>query len=399
MLGVLPCLLLSRLDYLKALRKNPDFIKKTKLFLLPSKTMSASSEASVPTVKGKEPWLAVLLSHALPGIGQFYAGARVRGLVFLLAYILSIGIFLWALISDAGNGLTILVGIGAALLLWFVNLFDAHASAKRANATAFEQQRKGVKDPWLGVFLSNLIPGLGHLYFRKILIGLGLFILSIIIIAISELVNPVLTPLWFAVIAYITYTAAPARRERSKKTIALICLFVVLTGLLPFASASKLQRNIAEARYIPSEAMLPTLAVNDRLVVEKVTYQTQSPQRGDVVVFSPPEGLKQANPAVTDDLIKRIVGLPREQVQVKDQKVYINGQPLEENYIPADYAPTYEWGPEVVPENSYFVLGDNRNNSYDSHFWGYVPRENIIGRASKIFWPLHRSRSLKSSLE
>jgi len=361
--------------------------------------MSGASKASLSAVTGKEPWLAVLLSYFLPGLGQFYTGAIVRGVLFLLSYLFSMGIFVWSLLGDGGTGWMIVGGVAIAFLLWFINIFDAHATAKRANSTTFEQQRKCVKDPWLGVLLSNLIPGLGHLYYRKTLMGLGLFVLSIVIFAIAGLLNPIITSVWVAILAYVTYVSAPVRRERSKIAIALICAYLVIAGLIPFASALGIRENVAEARYIPGESMLPTLEVGDRVVVEKVTYRTREPQRSDIIIFMPPESLQQGNPPLTEALIKRIVGLPNETVQVKEQKIFINEQPLEERYIPTEFAPAYDWGPEVIPENSYFVLGDNRNNSYDSHLWGYVPRENIIGRANKIFWPLNRAGSLRSNLE
>lgn len=149
-----------------------------------------------------------------------------------------------------------------------------------------------------------------------------------------------------------------------------------------------IRQFVAEARYIPSESMLPTLEVNDRLIVEKVSYHFTQPDRGDIVVFSPTDRLRQENPSLKDAFIKRVIGLPGETVEVHDGRVFVNDQPLDENYIAA--APDYQWGPETVPSNSYLVLGDNRNNSYDSHFWGYVPRENIIGRAVVRFWPLDR---------
>jgi signal peptidase I len=154
---------------------------------------------------------------------------------------------------------------------------------------------------------------------------------------------------------------------------------------------------VAEARYIPSESMLPTLEVNDRLIVEKVSYRFEDPQRGDIVVFWPTERLKEENPSLKDAFIKRIIGLPGETVEVRGGQVYINGQPLRENYIFDE--PEYQWGPEVVPEDSYLVLGDNRNNSYDSHFWGFVPRENIIGRAAVRFWPLGRIGDLDANTQ
>jgi len=154
-----------------------------------------------------------------------------------------------------------------------------------------------------------------------------------------------------------------------------------LSAILAFG----IRQIVAEARYIPSESMLPTLEVNDRLIVEKISYRFNDPQRGDIVVFWPTERLKQENPSLKDAFIKRVIGLPGETIEVQGGRVYVNGQPLRENYIAAE--PEYQWGPEVVPEDSYLVLGDNRNNSYDSHFWGYVPRDNIIGRAAVRFWP------------
>lgn len=142
---------------------------------------------------------------------------------------------------------------------------------------------------------------------------------------------------------------------------------------------------VAEARYIPSGSMLPTLEINDRLIIDKLGYKFKDPERGDVVVFSPTEQLKTQ---YKDAFIKRIIGLPGETVKVRDGLVYINGEPLDEDYIAEE--PQYNWGPEVIPENSYLVLGDNRNNSYDSHYWGFVPRDHIIGRAIVRFWPPNR---------
>ncbi len=142
---------------------------------------------------------------------------------------------------------------------------------------------------------------------------------------------------------------------------------------------------VAEARYIPSGSMLPTLEINDRLIIDKLGYKFTDPKRGDVVVFSPTDQLKQQ---YKDAFIKRIIGLPGETVEVNNGQVIIDGDVLSEEYIAE--APQYNWGPETVPENSYLVLGDNRNNSYDSHYWGFVPHNHIIGRAVVRFWPLGR---------
>lgn len=143
---------------------------------------------------------------------------------------------------------------------------------------------------------------------------------------------------------------------------------------------------VAEARYIPSGSMEPTLQINDRLIIDKISYNFRQPQRGDIVVFSPTEALKQQN--FKDAFIKRVIGLPGETVEVKGGRVYVNDQALREQYIEEE--PEYSYGPVTVPEDNYLVLGDNRNNSYDSHYWGFVPRDNIIGRAIVRFWPLNR---------
>lgn len=139
---------------------------------------------------------------------------------------------------------------------------------------------------------------------------------------------------------------------------------------------------VAEPRYVASGSMIPTLEVNDRLMIDKLSYRWSNPERGDIVMFSPTEKLKQQN--LKDTFIKRLIGLPGEKVEIKAGRVYINDQLLPEKYI-VEKLPQ-SWGPVTVPVNSYLVMGDNRDNSYDSRYWGFVPRENIIGKAVLRFW-------------
>lgn len=145
---------------------------------------------------------------------------------------------------------------------------------------------------------------------------------------------------------------------------------------------------IAEPRFIPSDSMLPTLHIGDRVVVEKISYYLESPKTGDIVVFSPPEQLQEQGFTQDQAFIKRIIGLPGQTVTVKKGLVYLNDKALVEKYIAEP--PQYQWGPYRVPENQYFVMGDNRNNSNDSSQWGFLPKQNIIGRAIVRFWPLGR---------
>ncbi|MEO8892165.1 MAG: signal peptidase I [Coleofasciculaceae cyanobacterium] len=139
---------------------------------------------------------------------------------------------------------------------------------------------------------------------------------------------------------------------------------------------------VAESRYVASGSMLPTLEVNDRLMVDKLSYHWSNPQRGDIVVFSPTEELKRQH--FKDTFIKRLIGLPGEKVEIKQGRVYINDRLLPEKYISEKL--TYQWGPVTVPPDSYLMMGDNRDNSYDGRYWGFVPRSNVIGKAVVRFW-------------
>ncbi|WP_228061212.1 signal peptidase I [[Phormidium] sp. LEGE 05292] len=167
---------------------------------------------------------------------------------------------------------------------------------------------------------------------------------------------------------------------------------ILLSGIL----AIGIRTVVAEARYIPSGSMLETLQINDRLIVDKLSYNFSNPQRGDIVVFNPTQALEKQN--FHDAFIKRVIGLPGEKVELKNGKVYINGKVLQEKYTngqptSTDVCPMGEppflAKPVVVPPNSYLVLGDNRRNSYDGRCWGLVPRDRIIGKASVRFWPLN----------
>jgi signal peptidase I len=154
--------------------------------------------------------------------------------------------------------------------------------------------------------------------------------------------------------------------------------------LLAFA----IRTFIAEPRYIPSDSMLPTLHTGDRLVVEKISYRFHSPKTGDIVVFQPPEELQRRGYPKDQAFIKRVIGEPGEIVSVAGGKVYLNGKALSEDYIAEP--PNSPYAPHTVPEGEFFVMGDNRNDSNDSRYWGFLPEKHIIGRATFRFWPLNR---------
>jgi signal peptidase I len=136
--------------------------------------------------------------------------------------------------------------------------------------------------------------------------------------------------------------------------------------------------NAVSARIkIDGSSMEPNLHHGEFVIVSKINYRFGAPERGDVVVFDFPRN-------ITQEYIKRVVGLPGEEVKIEDGKIFVNGILLSEPYL--EIEPQYE-GEWTVPEDSLFVLGDNRNNSSDSHNWGSVPLNNIIGEALLVYWP------------
>ncbi|MGO9872590.1 MAG: signal peptidase I [Acidimicrobiia bacterium] len=140
-----------------------------------------------------------------------------------------------------------------------------------------------------------------------------------------------------------------------------------------------------QAFYIPSESMVPTLKVHDRVLVNKLSYKLHDVHRGDIIVFKAPPG---SDPGI-DDLVKRVVGLPGETVSGHGGHVYINNKELPEPYLPQGMY-TSDFAPVKIPPNSYWVMGDNRINSKDSRVFGTITKSKIVGRVFVRIWPLSR---------
>ncbi len=137
--------------------------------------------------------------------------------------------------------------------------------------------------------------------------------------------------------------------------------------------------NAVSARIrVESISMQPNLYAGDFVIVNKLAYKLGVPQRGDIIVFRYPPDPTQT------PYIKRVIGLPGDQIHIADGKVYVNEQLLVEPYLQVTTSRGGDW---TVPANSLFVMGDNRNNSSDSRSWGMVPMENVIGKALVIYWP------------
>lgn len=172
---------------------------------------------------------------------------------------------------------------------------------------------------------------------------------------------------------------------------------------------------IGEIRWIPSGSMKPTLVEGDRIFVERMSRFFTTPKRGDIMVFYPPmESLSKTPLSVFERLtgffcqdiayIKRVIGLPGDKIIIKPDNdgryaVYVNGKRLNETYIldSYDYIPCSKnmyCGPFTVPKEEYFMMGDNRGNSQDSRFWGFLPKNRFVGKAVFLFWPFTRMKGL-----
>jgi signal peptidase I len=152
---------------------------------------------------------------------------------------------------------------------------------------------------------------------------------------------------------------------------------ILVTVILALVIFLLLQASV-QSFVIVERCMEPNFQEGERVLVNKLAYHFGEPERGDVIILHPPFDPKAV-------YIKRVIALPGDTVEVKGGAVYVNGTKLDEPYIKEP--PAYTLGKEIIPENEYFVLGDNRNNANDSHNGWTVPRQNIIGKAWLTFWP------------
>lgn len=175
-----------------------------------------------------------------------------------------------------------------------------------------------------------------------------------------------------------SYTISRFLRDVVEVVVPAIILFLVIKTFF------------LESRFVPSPSMVPTIQVHDRFLLNKTAYWFNTPKRYQIVIFKPP-----ARAGAKDDFVKRIIGLPGETIKIHKGVVYINDKPLEEPYITPDRAPVMEFNSYIIPDDHVFVMGDNRNNSQDSRYWGPLPIENIKGQAWWRFWPVNRMGIVK----
>jgi signal peptidase I len=188
--------------------------------------------------------------------------------------------------------------------------------------------------------------------------------------------------------------AAPKKTHRLRETV-IVAVIAVLIAVL-------LRTFVVQTFFIPSGSMEPTLQIGNRIVVDKLSYAFHSVHRGDIVVFARPPREDCAGPPVAD-LVKRVIGLPGETISLSGHgDVVINGKRLDETWLPSSVQGTTYPGPAgndyaldhpyKIPANEYFVMGDNRDDSCDSRFWGPISGSLIVGKVDVRIWPLSAFR-------
>ena len=259
--------------------------------------------------------------------------------------------------------------------------------------------------PWIAALLTLLVTGLGHLYAGNpqkgiILFGIGQFLFLVfaaavnLITASAVFVFSAVTVGTAFIIFYVIDAVLIAKREKENyepakynRWFVYIGCIVIATSLIVTYRSAVILPYFVQAFKLPTGTMEPTLLIGDHFLVGKLIYKTTEPKRGDIIVFKYPR-----NPEIA--YIKRLVGEPGNKVEIIGRIVYINGNPLKENYTQyIDPRSVNEhYGPVSVPAEQYFVMGDNRDNSMDSRFWGFVPRKNVIGKPLFIYWSYQTPR-------
>lgn len=272
----------------------------------------------------------------------------------------------------------------------------------------FEKKRR----PTLAFILSLLVPGLGHVYVGLPLLGVSALLIVYLFLVVSNwaLFGAFATVVVFLVLFVVLRLAIAVHAALRAKRVGVVALrpyqrwyvyFVLLIAVQAVAFFVLPQVVRSVSRYhtysIPATSMEPTLEIGDRIVVDMRSYRTTPPKRGDVIVFRFP-----ADP--TRDMVKRCVAVPGDTIQIVDKEVRLNGQPLTEEfavhrdprvigaYAPGSLSSRDNCDPITVPEKAYYCLGDNRDMSSDSRFWGWVMEEHLRGRALFVHWSDNLSR-------
>ena len=341
----------------------------------------------IETIAAREPWLAAVLSTMIPGAGQAYAGKKGNGAVIFAITLAAWCAVYYSILGSRGGiaaaAAFVLAPFSLAFYVW--NIFNAFRITRKQNPAQFEETRTSSKDAWLAVFLNRFIlPGTGNIYLGRkaegILILVGFFAILIVLEIFSRKLDQFfrdLISLAFVVsVVYLSYSAAP-HREKSMKLMHLVIIVSLLLDprIVSFILPLK-------AYYMPTGSMENTFRIGDHVLVRMADRYT--PRRGDILIHSVPH--------IEKLYIKRCIAVAGDSFRIRGGAVYLNGKKLDEPY--AKGKTTYDNFivrdsnriDGIVPEGKIIVLGDNRQNSQDSRYFGYLSIERAKGSVAAIYW-------------
>lgn len=364
--------------------------------------------------KQLEPWLIVLLSMTICGLGQYCIGCKRKGLIFFIICLIFFLLDYYMLLSITFTNLFIFIihNIFFIVFILYV-LFDAFESAKKVKSLKFSEQgdetKRYKKDPWLAAFLSFLLIGLGQFYNRQFLKGTVFFLIFVWLNFLDGFFSgmgyffPVCIGLLMFLFIFeiiVIYDAFKTSSEISSEGLErkgikyALFLIVVLSLIDSFSYYIFIDDDGIRNRYVVSVYHLwtpwmePTLKKNERVLVNKYTYLFHKPQKGDIIIYSNEE-------MENNYLVSRVIATEGEVVEIKKGKVYLDGKLMEEPYVLK--GKVFDLRPLKIPEDSFFVLNDDRNFEFDSRIFGTISRKTIKGNVYKVFYPFSKIRSLKRS--
>ena len=260
------------------------------------------------------------------------------------------------------------------------------------------------RKPWVAGLLTFFIIGLGHLYAGEAKRGIGLYVAQglLIIILIPILIFKlnifILVFTLFVGISYFIFCLVDAIKVSRVNKVAYtlksynkwyiyIGVFFLVNFLVHPNIETLIKENTIKSYKIPSGAMIPTLLIGDYILVNKFIYKIKKPQRRDVIVFKYPKD-------PTKDFVKRLIGVEGDTIEIKEKKLYVNNIEQHESYVihkdlnlnNSVQDPRINFGPIIVPEDSLFFMGDNRDNSHDSRYWGFVKLDQLQGKLISYYW-------------
>lgn len=257
---------------------------------------------------------------------------------------------------------------------------------------------------WAAALLSIAVPGLGQVYNGQGRKGLRYYSYFWLLVVASLLMLALAIPPFNIAIPILTFVSAylsilieaiiTARRlgdtyqPKIYTRWYLYLLAIAISGFVVQPALTYAIRGaLVQAYKLPTGGMLPTLLIGDRILVDKFSYRFTNPDHGEIIVFKFPQDERR-------DFIKRVIGLPGETVEIREKQVLIDGRPLEEAYamhldtqiMSNPPSPRDSFAPVIVPEGHLFVMGDNRDHSLDSRFWGFLDRSKVKGKVRTIYW-------------